>query len=199
MKRLLLVFIFIGEALFSSAQDNSFRISYDVAVPMGQLSDKFINSTSWRGVSVDNRWAIKPNFTVGLFLGWQVFAQRVDNVTETSSDCLVTFHGTQFRTINSFPLQANAHYYLCEEDGIRPWVGLGIGTAYSDQRMQVGFYETRTNVWSFTTSPQVGVDIPLEGHTSLTLNARYNYFNHSAVSFNYSFLVVGAGIKFAYW
>jgi outer membrane protein W len=199
MKKILLILTFIAAALFSSAQDNSFRITYDVAIPTGQMSSDFINSTSWRGISIDNRWGIKPNLTVGFLLGWQVFAQRFDNVTEVTSDGLVTFHGTQFRTINSFPLQANAHYYFGEEDGIRPWVGLGIGTAYSDQRMQVGFFETRTNVWSFTTTPQMGIDIPINHQTSFTLHARFNYFNHDAVSFNYSFMVFGAGIKFAYW
>lgn len=199
MKKIFLTFLFAATTLLVSAQDNSFRMTYDVAVPLGKMTDDFIDKTSWRGISADSRWGIKPNVTIGFLLGWQIFAQRFDNVTQVTSDGSVTFHGTQFRYINSFPIQLNTHYYLGEEDSVRPWIGLGVGTAYSNQRMQVGFFETRNNVWSFTLTPQAGLDIPINDETSLMLHARYNYFIHDAVSFNYSFLVFGAGIKFLYW
>lgn len=199
MKKILLIIPFIAVALHSSAQDNFFYMTYDIGIPTGQMRNDFINSTSWRGISMDRRWEIKPNFTLGFFLGWQVFAQRLDNVTDMTSSGLVTFHGTQFRTINTFPLQANTHYYFGDEDSVRPWVGFGIGTAYSEQSLQLGFFESRSNFWSFTVTPQMGIDIPVNLETSITLNARFNYFSHDAVSFNYSFVVIGAGFKFSYW
>ncbi len=199
MKKILLFLPFFAAALYSSAQNNSFRLTYDVAIPTGKMSEDFISKTSWRGISIDSRWGINTNLTVGFLLGWQVFAERFDNFTGVTSDGLTTFHGTQFRTINSFPLQANTHYFFGEEDSIRPWVGFGIGAVYSDQRSQLGFFESPTNVWSFAVTPQMGIDIPITDETSFTLHARYNYFNHNAVSFNYSFLVFGAGIKFLYW
>lgn len=199
MKRIFLISACAGIALAVSAQTKSFRISYDMAIPLGDLKYDYIDKTSWRGISVDNRWQINPDVTFGFLIGWQVFAQRIDNATHISSDGLLTIHGTQFRTINTFPMQANVHYYLGEEYEVRPWIGLGLGTAYSVQSTQMGFFESRPNVWSFTVTPQLGIDIPIDDNTAFTLFTRYNYFAHGSVPFNYSFIVIGAGFSFPHY
>jgi hypothetical protein len=182
------------------AQDlSAFRLTYDMAIPTGQFNSDYINKTSWRGIGFDSRWEVKTNVTVGFNLGWQVFSQRFDDVTEVLGSGRTTVNGTQFRFVNTFPMQANVHYYFGEEYGVRPWAGLALGTAYSDQRTQVGFSEIQATSWSFALTPQVGIDVPLNSDDlSFTVNMRYNQFFQNTVSFDYSFLVFSAGFKFLY-
>jgi outer membrane protein len=163
------------------------------------MSNDFINSMSWRGVSIENRWAVKPKITAGFLIGWQVFAQRFDNYTLEFDNGNSALTGNQFRTINTFPIQGNVHYTFLDNSAILPWVGMGIGTAYSNQVMQVGFYEDRRNIMSFSLTPQAGIDIPIDRVSSISFSTRYNLFLHSNQAFNYSFLVFSVGLKQSYF
>jgi outer membrane protein W len=200
MKKQISIVLLLLAAAAVHAQDLSgFRINYDMAIPTGGFNADFINKTSWRGISFDSRWEVKENVTAGFNIGWQVFSQRLDNITEVLGNGGTTVNGTQFRYVNTFPMQANVHYYFGDEYMMRPWVGLSIGTAFSDQRTQVGFSEIKRTSWSFAVTPQVGLDIPLNSdEVSFTVNMRYNQFFQNEVSFDYSFLVFSAGFKFLY-
>ncbi|MBX2964042.1 MAG: hypothetical protein KF687_16130 [Cyclobacteriaceae bacterium] len=200
MKKYIVIALLIVLTSAVKAQHfSSFRMHYDVAVPLGDFSD-YIDRASWRGVSIDSRWEVNPKVTAGFNLGWQVFSQRFDNVTEVLSSGRTTVNGTQFRFVNTYPMQVNAHYYLGEEYSIRPWAGLSVGTAFTDQRTQVGFIEIKDTSWSFALTPQVGIDIPVDSNnTCFTFNVRYNYFSQNTVSHNYSFLIFGVGFKFGYY
>jgi outer membrane protein W len=209
MKKVLVFIAIIAFSISANAQTNSnripnfrvnnFRINYDVAVPLGKMSNDFINNMSWRGVSIENRWAVKPKISAGFLLGWQVFAQRFDNFTQELNNGNAAINGNQIRTINTFPIQGTVHYTLVENSGILPWVGLGIGTAHSNQVLQVGLYEDRRKFMSFSLSPQAGVDLPIDRVKSVSFSARYNLFLHGNQAFNYSFLVFSIGLKQSYF
>lgn len=209
MKKVLVFIAIIAFSISANAQTNkirvpnfrknNFRINYDVAVPLGKMSDDFINSMSWRGVSIENRWSVKPNVTVGFLLGWQVFAQRLDNFTQDLNNGNAAINGNQFRTINTFPIQGTVHYTLVDDGGILPWVGMGIGTAHSNQLLQVGFYEVQRRFMSFSLTPQAGIDLPIDKVTSISFSTRYNLFLHGNQPFNYSFMVFSIGIKQSYF
>jgi hypothetical protein len=202
MKKYIVIVLILISASTLKAQMyfSSFRMNYDVAIPLGQFRDSFINQTSWRGMSADSRWEINEHTTVGFNLGWQVFSQRLDDVTEEFPGGQTTVNGTQFRFVNTFPMQLNTHYYLGDEYGVRPWAGLSIGTAFTDQRTQVGFLEMKNTSWSFALTPQIGIDFPIGiDDSALSLNLRYNYFSQNTVTYNYSFLIIGAGFKFGYY
>ena len=115
MKKVLVFIAIITISISANAQSksnripnfrvNNFRINYDVAVPLGKMSNEFINQMSWRGVSIENRWGIKPKVSIGYLLGWQVFAQRFDNYTQELNNGNAAINGNQFRTINTFTIQ----------------------------------------------------------------------------------------------
>lgn len=209
MKNILVFIAIIAFGISANAQTtqvqvpnfrvNNFRVNYDVAAPLGKMSDDFINRWSWRGISIENRWAVKSNISVGFLLGWQVFAERLDNFTQELDNGNAAINGNQFRTINTFPIQGTVHYYFAENIGILPWAGLGIGTAYNNQSLQVGFYEDQRKFMSFSLTPQAGIDLPMNKVTSVTLSTRYNFFLHSNQPFNYSFMVFSVGIKHSYF
>ncbi|MGY6741252.1 MAG: hypothetical protein ACXIUQ_00850 [Cecembia sp.] len=208
MKKSLAFIIVILLSLHANAQTNSnlianfrknnYRFNYDVGIPMGKLSNEFINQMSWRGVSFENRWGIKPKLSVGLLVGWQVFAQRLDNYTQELDNGNAAIHGNQFRTINTFPMQGTMHYTFTETSNALPWIGLGLGIAHSNQVVEVGFFEDKRTITSFAITPQAGIDFPLNRISSISLSTRYNYFLHSNQPFDYSFLVFSVGIKNRY-
>lgn len=209
MKKVLVFIAIITLSISANAQSNNnripnfrlknFRINYDVAVPQGKMSNEFISQMSWRGVSIENRWGIKPKISIGFLLGWQVFAQQVDNYTQVLNNGNAAINGNQFRTINTFPIQGTVHYTIVEDADIMPWVGLGIGLAHSNQVMQVGFFEEQRTITSFSLTPQAGIDLPINRATSLSVSTRYNFFLHSNQPFNYSFMVFSVGIKNRYF
>lgn len=178
---------------------NNFRVNYDVALPLGKMSDDFIKQMSWRGVNIENRWGIKPKVSVGFLLGWQVFAQRFDNFTQDLNNGNAAINGNQFRTINTFPIQGTVHYTFVEDSDILPWVGLGVGTSHSNQSMQVGFYEVQSRFMSLTLTPQAGIDLQINKVSAISLSTRYNFFLHSNQPFNYSFMVFSIGLKQRYF
>jgi hypothetical protein len=78
-------------------------------------------------------------------------------------------------------------------------VGLGIGTAHSNQVLQVGFYEVQRKFMSCSLTPQAGIDLPIDKVTSISFSTRYNFFLHNNQPFNYSFMVFSIGLKQSYF
>ena len=198
MKKILALFIFafMGASIF--AQQYSWRLTYDVSIPVGEFSDDYISATSWRGIGVDNRWQISDKLTAGIYVNWLTFYEKRANVLATNESGTVSAFGTQFRYLNSWAFQGNIHYYLGEQGQINPWVGLGLGTAYNTQRTELGFLAYIYQPWSFTVSPQIGVDIPISIATDFTIGVRYNLYMNSVdkAPLNYTFIGINAGFKF---
>ena len=198
MKKLAILFVLAALAIQSQAQDYHWRLTYDVSIPLGTMSEDFISKTSWRGIGVDNRWEVSNKLSVGFYASWHVFYERKDNVLAMNEDETFAAYGNQFRYLNTWIFQANAHYYLGEQGQINPWVGIGIGTAINNERTELGFLALVYDPWSFSVSPQVGIDIPLNISTDFTLGVRYNYLMNSEnkARFDYTYLGINAGFKF---
>ncbi len=198
MKKLQIILAFVALSIGAQAQDYHWRLTYDVSIPIGQMSEDFIDATSWRGIGVDNRWYQSERLSVGFYLAWHTFYQKRSNVLATNESGSLSAYGNQFRYLNTWVMQANAHYYLGEQGDINPWVGLGLGTAYNVERTELGFLAVIYEPWSFSLSPQIGVDIPIGISTDFTLAVRYNhYFNSdNKARFDYQYIGINAGFKF---
>ena len=199
MKKIALVLTLVFAGLFANAQHFTWRLTYDVNVPTGEFKTDFISKWSWRGIGLDNRWVLNDKISVGFNFAWHTFYQRKDNILATSESGNFSAFGTQFRYLNTLIMQPNVHYYLGDHGRINPWVGLGIGTAYSNQTAELGFYRVTYNVWSFSLSPQVGVDIPLNMDTDFTIGGRYNLLLNSENQgpINFAYFGINAGFKFS--
>jgi hypothetical protein len=192
----LLVFTLIGSSLF--AQQYHWRLTYEVSIPLGEFSDDYISATSWRGIGVDNRWQINDRLTAGIYVNWLTFYEKKSQILASNESGTISAFGNQFRYLNTWTFQGNVHYYLSEQGQINPWVGLGLGTAYSVQRTELGLLAFIYEPWSFTLSPQIGVDIPISISTDFTLGVRYNWYLNSEnkAPLDYTFIGINAGFKF---
>ncbi len=167
---------------------------YHLSFPTGDTKD-WVDNDSWVGFSVEGRYFLKPNLSVGWLAGFNSLYARSFEVTQ-----LGTFDvsGDQYRNLNAFPLMVTGHFYMGEAEGTRPFVGLGAGAYAMRQLLDVGAYTISTTEWNFGVAPELGVTLPVEWNSRVTINARYHYpFEGGTyldgLAHSYPFLSFGVG------
>jgi hypothetical protein len=142
-----------------------------VSLPQGATKE-FADNTSWRGATLEARKVLSQNLTVGLLFGWYVF----DEVkVGTASLPGIDVTGVPYTYLNSFPIQATAHYYLGKRRGTRLHLGGGAGVTINETRTDVGLYRIQQTKAQFSVFPEIGVSIPLNWNLRGVLAVRYNY------------------------
>ena len=145
--------------------------SYSVAFPTGKTKE-FNDQTSFRNAAFEARKRMNDNATLGMYVGWSVFDV---NTTDTGTIEATSVTGEQFRYSNIFPLLVNAHYYLGESGGTRPYIGSGAGAYIVERRLEIFTVAFTDSEWHLGFMPEVGVVLPVKWNTRAILAARYNY------------------------
>ncbi len=184
---LFLTLVFSAEG---RAQQWFWGMEYMVSSPMGDTKD-FVSDFSWRNFGVEGRNLIRDNASVGVYFGWNVFAEKTDSLIQF--DAATTVYGTQYRYVNAFPIMATGHYYFGRRRGVRPYVGTGAGVYYAENRLEIGTGAFQTTNWHFGFMPEVGVIIPVNYNARAMFNVRYNY-GFPAGGSKISYWTVGIGI-----
>ncbi len=171
--------LLIGMMISANAQHSYWSINWDIAQPMGDAGD-FIGKTSFRGISADGRYFVDNKLSVGGFFGWNTLYDKLENQPpyefQGEDGSIGHISGTQFRYLNVFPVLVTAHYYVETGGKIKPYAGMGIGTVYSEQRVDVGLSSIYSDSWAFGVQPEVGVYIPFGYNgTGINLAVRYLY------------------------
>jgi opacity protein-like surface antigen len=146
-------------------------VTYQPAVPLSNTKD-FTDNFGWRGIGVDFKRQVKPNLTLGLSFGWQVFDQQTDDVVSAFG---VDLSGDQFRYVNSWPLLANASYFFGTQGRARPYLAANVGAYLMEHRLEVGLYAIEETNLHFGFAPEAGIAFPVRPNVAAVLNGRYNY------------------------
>lgn len=165
------VLLFAALDVGSAEAQTWWALTYQPAVPLSNTKD-FTDNVAWRGIGVDFKRQVKPNLTVGLSAGWQVFDQQTDEVVSAFG---VDLSGDQFRYVNSWPILANASYFFGTEGHARPYLAANVGTYIMEHRLEVGLYAIEETNWHFGFAPEAGIAIPVRPNVAAVLNSRYNY------------------------
>jgi len=170
-------------------------ITYNVSVATDRLNN-YTDGVSWRGVGLEGRWFTNKNISFGLSFGWNVFAERTNEMINLEQGNIhADISGTQIRTVNALPIMANAHYYLGKRrDPLRFYVGAGAGVYYIKQRLEIGVVAFESNNWHFGLAPEAGILIGLSRDVTMIVNTKYNYAFSSGES-----LGGGDDNTYAYW
>lgn len=178
------------------AQSGYSALSYQVAVPFGNTAG-YIDKASWRGGGGEAGTFLTPQFSVGLSANWNVFYKNMGITTVAISDAS-TLSGVEYRYINAFPLFAQFRYFTRDGDGILPFVGLGVGTAYVKQESRISSYSLTSSGWQFGLYPEAGISFQV-GNKRVLLGARYHYgFKNNQLA-DLSYLTVRLGLIFSQW
>ncbi|WP_276483802.1 outer membrane beta-barrel protein [Paraflavitalea pollutisoli] len=177
------------------AQGGNITVSYPIAFPMGDLND-YISKTSFRGINFEFNRQIKPQVSVGLEVGWNVFYQDAGEVQY--QDKTVTVTGKQYRYTNSVPILVGAQYWPnSKSKKAAPYVGIGLGTVYSNRSTDLGLYRITNEAWQFALRPEAGFVFKTASGVSPFVGVKYYWpFNSSDLD-GQTFLSLNVGIKFS--
>jgi hypothetical protein len=177
------------------AQGGNYMISYPIAFPMGNLHD-YISSTSFRGITLEFNKKVGPQKTVGLETGWNVFYQHVDSKTYNEGTASIT--GVQYRYTNSVPIIAGAKYYApMKSKATRPYIGLGLGTLYTNRSTDFGLYRITSEAWQFCIRPELGIEARMGDMSSFFVGAKYYWAFNGGDLDAQPYLTVNIGFKIA--
>lgn len=172
MKKIIVItiFCFLFFANKGYSQQTYFSASYDIGFAGGDLSD-YISKTSFRGTTLGFRGYVTNNIVAGVDVGWNVFYDRMDY--DTYSVDTRSISGVQYRYSNQVPIFAAVDYMIQPGEKINPFVGIGLGTMYSNRETDMGMYLMKETAWHFAIKPEAGAIIEYNRAIDLKLSAQY--------------------------
>jgi opacity protein-like surface antigen len=174
MKNFFILSILLVSAVSALAQDSFTAMHYDVSFGLGKTSE-FIGKPSFRGVGFDYRRMVNANIGVGISFGFHNFYEEKDLATYTFDDGVTSLSGIQFRYLNAVPLHLAADYYFGGEgEGMRPFIGLGVGTLYSEHKTTMGIWSVTDDAWQFSLQPEAGILYGFDGGANLFIAGKFN-------------------------
>ncbi|MEG2228904.1 MAG: OmpW family outer membrane protein [Odoribacter sp.] len=203
MKKLLIIAICLfGLSPFLKAQ--ILNLNYQISLPMNKVKD-FTDKTSFRGFDLEYHYFLGDRFSIGAGIGWNVFYQDKNNTsgdfTFSGNENIYTITGNQYRYINTVPMLAIGRYYFTDNNTrLRPYVGMGIGTCWTEKRLEVGQFASSVSRWQFALAPEIGMYIPVSDQFGFNIGAKYNYSTKAAhgrvpqvqsLTFNIGILLMG--------
>ena len=92
------------------------------------------------------------------------------------------------------------HYYFQELDDRQPYniyAGLGIGTYWIEEKLDMGIFTITDSNWHFGLAPEVGLMYQVKYDTYFYFNCKYNYAFSTSGSIDYSFLGLNVGFIYS--
>lgn len=181
---------------YSRTADNQFVVNWEFAIP---YSSNFINDNSYRGGRFDYKHFVDGgNIAIGASLGWNSYNEYFEPALYESPDKSTAVYTDMVRHVYTLPMSVNAYYYIYKRN-IKPYIGLGVGTQYSEQESFFNIYVVSDSNWGFLLKPEVGLQFEVNSTFGIATYATYNYATNANDSFNIDKLAsinIGAGL---YW
>jgi outer membrane protein W len=178
----ILIIMLAGFCKYSKAQTygtaqgtNIFMVGYEVAVP---TNNNYLTATSWNGWRLDYRYMIKPNISVGIAASFNSFSEYFTKQTYQRPDGTGAVTSDMIRHIYTAPITASVHYYF-EGKMIKPYVGIGLGTEYSEQNAYFNIYVSGVKNWGFVARPEAGAFAKFSSDFGAFISVAYNYATNS--------------------
>jgi len=189
----ILSFLIFAFAATTNAQEKIFNINWNVGIPMGDTKE-FLNDEdiSFGGMSFEFRQYINENMSVGGYFAWDFFNGSSD---EDSTFGNTTISGMRRYYINSLPFMINTHYYFGETDGVRGYIGVGLGAVRTLERTEIGTFIIQNNNWQFGYYPEAGFMIPISYTTNINFGVKYTSALKTNDAIAYSALTFNVGVS----
>ncbi|OHX67313.1 outer membrane beta-barrel protein [Flammeovirga pacifica] len=187
MKKFIVSLIFALVGYTASAQ-TEFMITYQMGMPVGETSD-YIGAFSGRGMGLEWRHHLTTTpVSFGFSVNWNVLYEKTED--RYIGDGVIA-DGKQYRNMNIVPILAHAHYYFNQDGIMNPYIGVGVGTYYINQRTEFGQWAIIEKNWHFGLAPEIGVIADVSSSLNMLFSVRYNHAfkagnstDHSYVGFN---------------
>lgn len=176
----------------------------DVVVVVGAAAQDYTSCSSycwycyWGWVGFSGQWARymkNDRLSIGANLSYFYFSdkqgRKTENLTET-----ITYTGFVTNFTNIYGLMAVGQYDLKpRRESLVPFVRIGVGTNYQDQRKDVGIYEFKTDGFQFMANGEFGLRFNTGGQFNWVVAAAYHYMPAASEMINTSFAGIKLGIQ----
>jgi hypothetical protein len=148
-----------------------FGMSYDVSFPTSNTKE-FVSNVSVLGFGLDARRMTHSKYSYGITFHWNSFTDdRLERISSEGNTISI-----DDRSMESFPLLINGHYYLFSDvESFRPFIGGNIGTYFIITRRLVDGVKRSDTGWQFGIAPDVGFLLHFMQDLHVMLTLRYNY------------------------
>ncbi|MBV4355575.1 acyloxyacyl hydrolase [Pinibacter aurantiacus] len=170
------------------------EFSYQVSFPTGDFKD-FVSKTSWVGFSGAYRHRLKnPQLSLGGAFTWFYFQDKKGVGTFPTAEG--TVHGNRSNYTNIYQLVALVQYdFKNPKERVVPYVRVGVGGAYQDQRTDIGLYIVQSDGVQFAANADLGVRFNKDENHGIFIAATYNTLPAANGMIATSFFGVKLGIS----
>jgi hypothetical protein len=147
-------------------------LSYDISIPTSDTKE-FVSNISLVGFGLDARKMTHGKYSYGVTFHWNSFTDdRLEQEDTEGGNTIII----DDRSMESFPLMINGHYYLFSDvESFRPFFGGNIGTYYIITRRSVDGVKRSDTGWQFGIAPDVGFMLQFMHDIHVMITLRYNY------------------------
>jgi outer membrane protein W len=191
MKKLSYILLMLCLCKYSQGQTKNifagqdlFFVGYEVDIP---TDNNYLTKASWQGARFDYQRMITSNVSVGIGVSYNSFNQYFHEQTYQRADGTGAVTSDMIRQVYTSPITASVHYYF-QGDIIKPYIGVGLGTEYSEQNAYFNIYEVSTRNWGFVARPEAGLIAKFSPNIGGFLSAAYNYATNSNDAFHINHL-----------
>lgn len=161
-----------------------FNLDWQVNTPCHQ---DFSDKTSGWGAHAEAGYYVIPNFSVGAFISYHTNNKYIDRQTlPVSSTSSIT--SDQQHSLFQLPFGAVCRYNVMPEGQFQPYVGLQLGTNYSEMSTYMNVMKVYDRNWGFFLSPEIGMNVYFTPQKQIGLHvaAYYNYATNKGKVLSYS-------------
>jgi len=182
------------------AQDNIkmlFSYNYGMGFATGDLKS-YIDKKLFDGFSIESRFFVKKNISLGLNVGYNDFRKYFDREVYANSTGNGNTSVVQTRYFNTVPVLVTGFYYLNSTSAFRPYAGIGLGAYVSNYQKYFSTLESKHTKTTFGLRPEIGTLIKLRDGLGLIVSGRYNFATYSYQEFsNLSYFELNFGLSFS--
>jgi hypothetical protein len=170
------VFLFASVLPSAAAASGYVEWSYNPSVPIGSVR-KFTADASPRGLEYGGAYLPNRNFSIGLAVNWYRLYETAPYATYLLPTGAIT--GTLHRSVESIAGLAQLRWYTLPDGFITPFVGLGLGAAFTQFSVAVSDLEPQSRQGSFVFTTEAGGLVTLDRgeyyRLALWLGLRYQF------------------------
>jgi hypothetical protein len=173
MKYLLTIIAALTFYTALQAQEQAAEFSYQVSFPTGNFKD-FVSKTGWVGFTGAYRHRIgNPQLSLGGAFSWFYFQDKKGYGTFPTTKGTVT--GNRSNYTNIYQLLAIVQYdFKNPKEHTVPYVRIGVGGDYQDQRTDIGLYIVQADGAQFAANADLGVRFNKDENHGFFIAATYN-------------------------
>jgi hypothetical protein len=197
----LLATAIVSFAAQARAQGFYWSLAYEPSVPVAGIRNA-TTDVSFAGAQLGARYLFSKHMSLGIGSTWNQFAQNFPRQTYTAPGAALT--GAMYRQVWVGTLMGQAHLYLNPDAAVGPYLGIGVGAAWTSNQLLISDFSFDDLTGGFVVSPEVGFLIPYDrdpfepqrfAMQSAVLGIRYTYSTASSRDVtNTTFVALTLGI-----